>query len=65
MNLEDTMARLNESYSAGTLVDVALVGVHKGGKTSIQYTPGIEDRASHVIGYLTALCADLTMFIKR
>lgn len=63
--LDETITELNENHGTGRLVDVALVSVYKGGQTSIQYTPGIEDRASHVIGYLTALCGDLTQFVKR
>lgn len=63
--LHDTMANLNESYKSGRLLDVALVAIYKHGKSTAEYTPGIEDRASNVIGYLTCLCHDLTPFVRR
>ena len=63
--LADTMAHLNQNYESGNLIDVAVIAVYQGGRSSAEYTEGIENRASNVIGYLTALVHELVPFVRR
>ena len=57
--------KLNIDVSSDKLVDVVVVSLYEHGRPSIDYSPGVEDRAAAVIGYLTALCTDLVPFVRR
>lgn len=65
VDLKHVLQLLNEDHDSERITGLVVLATYRGSKIRLLYTDHIELHPAPVVGYLQALCHDLSSLIKR